>query len=242
MWESQQRSSGRETDTYFPKPGMEKKIEAKYKLTYFDLGAKAEAIRMLLRHANVPFEDNRVSFPAFQTLKKSGKLPNGQLPILEASDMILYQKTAILRFLGRTLDYYPSDAMSGYVCDVAMEVVEEIFIREKFHGYFLSPAPIDAPMASALVAKASNVLRQLEAILGGERKFFGGNNLCIADFHVTAWSYMCVLNTTPAQQQPVLQASLAAELDRYPYMRRYLLETMLTEVGEYLTSRPVRPL
>ena len=40
------------------------------KLHYFDGYVRAEAIRMLLNHAKVPFEDIRYSWPDFQKLKE----------------------------------------------------------------------------------------------------------------------------------------------------------------------------
>ena len=43
---------------------------------------RAEPIRMLLTHAQVDFEDERVSFEAFQQMKAEGQLEFGQLPVL----------------------------------------------------------------------------------------------------------------------------------------------------------------
>ena len=52
-------------------------------LTYFDLYGKGEAIRMALVHSKTPFEDNRVSGPAWAAFKASAKCASGQIPVLE---------------------------------------------------------------------------------------------------------------------------------------------------------------
>ena len=56
------------------------------KLTYFPAYARAEPIRMLLNHANVKFTDNRIGFPEVASLKETGYLEFGQVPILEWKD------------------------------------------------------------------------------------------------------------------------------------------------------------
>ena len=47
------------------------------KLYYFDIGGRAEAIRMLLHDAKVQYEDVRMSFPEFGEAKAAGKFPSG---------------------------------------------------------------------------------------------------------------------------------------------------------------------
>ena len=58
----------------------------KLKLSYFPLMGRAEPIRMLLTHAQVEFEDERVSFATFKTMKDNGELEFGQLPVLRWTD------------------------------------------------------------------------------------------------------------------------------------------------------------
>ena len=74
------------------------------KLTYFDLGARAEPIRALCYIAHFNYQDERVSQSEFAGLKSS--LPLGQLPIWSEDGMVICQSTAILRMLGIRLGFY----------------------------------------------------------------------------------------------------------------------------------------
>ena len=49
------------------------------KLTYFDLGGRAEGIRALLFHANFQYEDCRINFEEWASFRES--TPLGSLPI-----------------------------------------------------------------------------------------------------------------------------------------------------------------
>ena len=42
------------------------------RLIYFDLGGRAEGIRMLLAHANFQYEDARISMEEFAKMKRGG--------------------------------------------------------------------------------------------------------------------------------------------------------------------------
>ena len=74
-------------------------------LVYFPVRARAECARMILAYGNIPYkEDNCNSFfgMSFQEAKKTGKLPFGQLPVLEVggdSGKLLGQSGSINRYL-----------------------------------------------------------------------------------------------------------------------------------------------
>lgn len=61
------------------------------KLYYFDIYARAEAIRMLLNHAKVEFEDVRLAKEDFAKLKEEGKFEFGQVPALEHDGKVYTQ-------------------------------------------------------------------------------------------------------------------------------------------------------
>ena len=73
-------------------------------LTYFDLYGKGEAIRMALVHSKTPFEDNRVSGPAWAAFKASAKCASGQIPVLEVrSSLSLSFSLSLSRSLALSL-------------------------------------------------------------------------------------------------------------------------------------------
>uniref|UniRef100_A0A7E4VCC6 glutathione transferase n=1 Tax=Panagrellus redivivus TaxID=6233 RepID=A0A7E4VCC6_PANRE len=69
-----------------------------YKLNYFDLRGRGEAIRILFKIAKVPFEDNRIAAEQWPAYKD--ETPFGQIPVLEVDGQKLTHSTAILRYLG----------------------------------------------------------------------------------------------------------------------------------------------
>ncbi len=51
------------------------------KFVYFPLYARGAAIKMLLSHGKVEYEDDAVTFEQFAPRKAAGEFPNGQLPV-----------------------------------------------------------------------------------------------------------------------------------------------------------------
>lgn len=69
----------------------------KIKLTYFDIEAAAECVRLALTLANVDFEDERIAFPAWKELKP--KTPHGKLPVMTIDGgPMRTQSKAMLRY------------------------------------------------------------------------------------------------------------------------------------------------
>ena len=77
---------------------------SEYTIYYFDFYGRGEAIRMMLSHANVPFQDKRIYDNEWHSLKN--EIPEGQLPCLELKDgSKMGQSKAIMRFLGAKHGY-----------------------------------------------------------------------------------------------------------------------------------------
>ena len=91
------------------------------KLYYFDVYAKGEAIRILLNHAKVPFEDIRMDGKDFKLFKEKGYFEFGQVPVLEMPNGHRFsQSYSILRMLGKTYGYYPVDELRAWSVDSAL--------------------------------------------------------------------------------------------------------------------------
>ena len=59
-------------------------------LVYFDIYGKAEAIRMLLWHAKVPFVDTKLSREEFYKQKQAKRFPSDQVPIFISAQGKVY--------------------------------------------------------------------------------------------------------------------------------------------------------
>ncbi|CAD5209094.1 unnamed protein product [Bursaphelenchus okinawaensis] len=86
-----------------------------YKFTYFNLRALAEPTRCCFYYAGVPFEDNRVEYKDWMSVKDS--YPNKQLPLFEVDGKKLTQSGAILRFVARATGLTGKDSFEEAKAD-----------------------------------------------------------------------------------------------------------------------------
>ena len=78
--------------------------------------SRGEAHRMLLNHAGVAFEDERIGASYEEWGKYKPLMPGGQVPALEFSKTgkKMGQSRSMLRYLGRKFGYYPKDPLLAY--------------------------------------------------------------------------------------------------------------------------------
>lgn len=114
------------------------------RLVYFPVRARAECARMILAYGNIPYkEDDCNSFfgISFQEAKKAGKLPFGQLPVLEVggdSGKLLGQSGSINRYLASLVQvpgFYPSDPLDLAYCDMIHETAQDIDHHSRHQPY-----------------------------------------------------------------------------------------------------------
>ena len=96
------------------------------KVIYFGVYGRAEFIRMLLTHAKVSFEDERLDFAAFGARKAAGEFPNGQVPVVIHNGKALNESTAILRYLGKHFGYYPTDPHEAWYADSLVDFSNDL--------------------------------------------------------------------------------------------------------------------
>ncbi|TMS36820.1 hypothetical protein L596_003898 [Steinernema carpocapsae] len=93
-------------------------VVPKFRLIYFDREGRAEVSRLMFHDANVNFEDHRIQFDDWPSLKSS--FPNEQLPVLEYNGKQLSQSDAINRFLAKLFGYH---GVSEWDCARIDEIV-----------------------------------------------------------------------------------------------------------------------
>ncbi|KAJ3296339.1 thioredoxin-like protein [Rhizoclosmatium globosum] len=97
------------------------------KLTYFNIKARAEPIRLALAINDIPFEDERIPRDQWATLKPT--TPFGQVPLLTVNgSTVIAQSTAILRYVGKfgPLKLYPDDALKAALVDQLISQVQDV--------------------------------------------------------------------------------------------------------------------
>eukprot|EP00286_Rhodomonas_abbreviata_P026740 CAMPEP_0181314648 /NCGR_PEP_ID=MMETSP1101-20121128/14934_1 /TAXON_ID=46948 /ORGANISM="Rhodomonas abbreviata, Strain Caron Lab Isolate" /LENGTH=212 /DNA_ID=CAMNT_0023421763 /DNA_START=20 /DNA_END=658 /DNA_ORIENTATION=+ len=81
----------------------------KLKLTYFNIGGRAEMSRLAFAIGDVPFEDERIARDEFLARKEGGKLPMGSLPVLEVDGKMVCQSEAIFYYACKLAGIFPED-------------------------------------------------------------------------------------------------------------------------------------
>ncbi len=152
-----------------------------YKLTYFDIAGRGEAIRIAFRLGGIEFEDYRVSFSSWKDLKPT--LEFGSVPILDHNGKRLTESNVILSFIGSKAGLVPTDSLQSALC-------QEILAKWENLSGALSACPNNAEARGALVADTFPIyldfLERRLAESGGP--FLLGAKPTIADIKVLALS------------------------------------------------------
>eukprot|EP00933_Yihiella_yeosuensis_P004495 TRINITY_DN10886_c0_g3_i1.p1 TRINITY_DN10886_c0_g3~~TRINITY_DN10886_c0_g3_i1.p1 ORF type:complete len:217 (+),score=58.79 TRINITY_DN10886_c0_g3_i1:214-864(+) len=102
-----------------------------YELFYWPITGLAEPIRMVFAIGGIPFKDNNPkNCEDFAAQKEAAGC---QVPFLKIDGKVMGQSRAILRYLGKEVQYdgkplYPTDSMEAYWCDELIELVEDMRI------------------------------------------------------------------------------------------------------------------
>ena len=82
-------------------------------VTYFDVRARAEPIRLILEELGVQYEDRQITDQEWSRLRSS--TPFGWLPVYRDGDLEIWQSNAIYRHLARVHDLYGSNEVIGTI-------------------------------------------------------------------------------------------------------------------------------
>ncbi len=158
------------------------------RLRYFPFAGRAGAIRDALNIGRIPFDDEHVPMDQFGQRRAAGEFPFGGLPLLdfETNDGLVRaaQSNAILRFVGRLSDLYPTDdPIPALKVDEAMDMVEDIacLLAPSLHE-----ADTDRKMAMRQVLAEETLPFWVDCfeellVANGRTGFVAGTGLTIAD-------------------------------------------------------------
>uniref|UniRef100_A0A6M2DQM2 glutathione transferase n=1 Tax=Xenopsylla cheopis TaxID=163159 RepID=A0A6M2DQM2_XENCH len=94
-----------------------------YKLTYFDVKGIGEPLRLLLSYGGVSFEDVRITFEQWPSVKP--KTPFGVMPVLEIDGKELHQSLALGRYLGKQFGLGGKNALEDLEIDAIVDTLND---------------------------------------------------------------------------------------------------------------------
>ena len=165
----------------------------KLRLFYLDTKAAGEPIRLALVIGGIAFDDVRVTYEQVHEMRQAGKLPFGQVPVLEIDGEFHGQSGALLRWAGRRAGLYPE--ATALRCDAILGALDDISVamRPQWYGHALGRSPrtgeLLVPLSAEQRAETARLLlaevlpprfAQLESALGS-RTYFCGEQLTICD-------------------------------------------------------------
>jgi len=203
-----------------------------YKLTYFDLRARAEVSRLLFAVAGVKYEDIRVERSRWPDLKPS--TPFGQMPLLEVDGVKLCQSKAISRFLALKFGFAGKTDLDKARADMIVDCIEDI-LKPTTVFFFESDKAKQAELHAKYVKETlPTLLAMLERVLkenkGGD-SFFVGDSLTWADL---AWADICwwlaaVNAPVPFDSVPKLKA-LKERVEKIPKIDEWIKKRPTTQL------------
>ena len=154
------------------------------KLTYFDFnGGRGEPARLAMFIGGIAFDDDRLSFDAFNESKAS--FPFGAIPVLEVDGQTVAQSNGINRFVGKLAGLYPEDPWQAALCDEAMDAVEDISNRITPTFSITDDEEKKAARQALVDGPLGFYLSRLNVLLENRRgEFFSDTRLTMADLKV----------------------------------------------------------
>lgn len=202
-------------------------------LHYFDILARGEAPRMILKYYGVEFVDHRINSEEWRRLKAEGFCEFGQLPRLDVDGKELVQSFAIIRYLCQQHNAYPTDPYEVYLCESICDLRNDIYSGVMPFFYRRDQSGIDAWYRDHMPA----MLQRIEARLRSnspEAQFFVGKGVSMADFVMFQFGYDHFL-------RPNLRQRFEGVLRQHaPSFHQFLEHFQASSEGlrTYLSARP----
>lgn len=159
------------------------------KYVYFPVAARGDAAMLMLHMKGIPFEDKRIPPSEWMALKPT--TPWGSIPYVELADgAILGQSYAILRLIGKSTGYYPTDPIKASRVDECLDGLNDVATKTNGTGQGLEIKEKVAKRSEACKAGGDIYVahQRVEALyerVGASGPFLVGE-LTIADLQVFA--------------------------------------------------------
>ena len=160
---------------------------------------RAEPCRIALHASGIPFEDIRLSGPAFREMKDAGELPYGQLPVLDVDGVRIAQSLGIARFCAKLSGLYPESDLAAAKVDEIMSTADQITALLQPSMGIKDPAKKAAHRAELAQTTLQFWLERLALRLEGEHTVLA-NGLTMADlilWRLFGWLTSGILDGMP---------------------------------------------
>eukprot|EP00178_Gracilaria_changii_P015130 TRINITY_DN423_c1_g4_i1.p4 TRINITY_DN423_c1_g4~~TRINITY_DN423_c1_g4_i1.p4 ORF type:complete len:214 (-),score=46.14 TRINITY_DN423_c1_g4_i1:3507-4148(-) len=202
------------------------------KLTYFDLRGRAEPIRLAFVISGTDFEDDRFSFESWKDIKPT--TPYGSVPTLSIDGEVMAQSNALLRYVGKLGDLYPSDALDALKVDEVTDTVMDMAMV--LYGYRGDDQEKLKEQRNKFVTEAvpryaAALEKRLE--LFGDGVYAVGGQISIADIVVT-----CFINGIKSGVFDFVPVDLFDEYSKLSAIHKAVME--LPAVVEWYKKYPIK--
>ena len=194
------------------------------KLFYFPVRARAEPIRMMLTHGNIPYVDEIVELKNWAALKAAKDIcPFGQLPSISLPNgKIIAQTNAISLFIAKQANMYPSDLYAAARVDAIFGLAEDMAVANPLLNMFDTENEKFSEKYSLYFRGFDSRMESAEKMLG-QSKYFGGNFPSYADFALLhAIDVSLSLNPGCLAKRLRLQEWMEA-MKELPSLREYMI-------------------
>jgi glutathione S-transferase len=197
---------------------------AQYKLTYFDMGGRAEPVRIAFHAAGIDFDDVRISFPEFMASRDS--LRFRCLPTLEIDGQVVTQSNAMCRYVGKMAGLYPEDDMQALYCDEVLGAMEDL-LHAMTPTFGLEGDELKAAREKFVDGWLTTFIKGLGELIERGGDYFADNRLTVADLKVAGliqWLNSGQLDHVPADLVERLAPALNAHAElvfSHPVVKAY---------------------
>lgn len=191
------------------------------KLTYFNGKGRGELSRLILAYAAVPYEDNRVEFQEWPSLKP--KMPLGVMPVLVYDGEVLSQSKTIGRFLAKEFGIAGKTNLEQAKADMIVDCVTDIEIAR--YKWYWDPDPTSKENGRRAFEKDTlpKFLNQMLNIFQqGKGTFMVGAELTWADIAVAGFLDLCMLEVNVDKDKFKPLIDLMENVFEIPNVKSYL--------------------
>ncbi|XP_077302870.1 glutathione S-transferase-like [Arctopsyche grandis] len=155
------------------------------KLTYFNLRALGEPIRMILTYNGIKFQDIRLDRFGKDWIEKKSTFPMGQLPLLEIDGIALHQSKVICRYLAKKSDLYGKNERESAQIDIAVDIIYDLIMKMRVLRDISDPSAQETKYEEFKNTSIPFYLSNLDNIAKSYSGYLGCSKLSWADFYFT---------------------------------------------------------